>query len=124
MQETAARIARIIREVPGAADVKVEQTEGLPVMDIVIDRGAIARYGLNVSDVQDVVATAIGGREAGLLFEGDRRFDIVVRLPDRIRRDMSAIENLPIPLPRNADKTDANRLASLSGEARGVDVNF
>lgn len=73
MEPTAQAIAGILRDVKGAADVKVEQTKGLPVMNIEIDRSAISRYGLNVADVQDVVAIAIGGREAGLVFQGDRR---------------------------------------------------
>ncbi len=103
MQDTATQIAHIIESVPGAADVRVEQTEGLPVMEIEIDRSAIARYGLSMAEVQDVVAVAIGGREAGLVFEGDRRFDIVVRLPDDLRRSLRAIEELPIPLPRASD---------------------
>jgi heavy metal efflux system protein len=99
LQATAQGVARILRDIPGAADIKVEQTAGLPVMNIDIDRAAIARYGLNVADVQDVVAIAVGGREAGLVFEGDRRFDLVVRLPDTLRRDLSALRQLPVPLP-------------------------
>ena len=68
-------------------------------MSVDVDRAAIARYGLSVADVQDVVAIAVGGREAGQVFEGDRRFDLVVRLPDAIPRATShALENLPIPL--------------------------
>jgi cobalt-zinc-cadmium resistance protein CzcA len=103
MQRAGQEIARILQGIAGAADVKVEQTSGLPVMNVDIDRAAIARYGLNVADVQDVVAVAIGGRQAGLVFQGDRRFDLVVRLPDAIRRDLPALENLPIPLPRTED---------------------
>jgi len=99
MQATAQKIAASLQNVPGAADVKVEQTEGLPMMNVEIDRAAIARYGLNVSDVQDVIAAAIGGREAGQVFEGDRRFDLVVRLPENLRNNLSELENLPIPLP-------------------------
>jgi cobalt-zinc-cadmium resistance protein CzcA len=68
-------------------------------MTVEIDRSAIARYGLSVSDVQDVVAAAMGGREAGIVFEGDRRFDLFVRLPDDLRGQLSTLENLPIPLP-------------------------
>ncbi|MBI5434003.1 MAG: CusA/CzcA family heavy metal efflux RND transporter [Planctomycetes bacterium] len=101
MQATAAEIADVLRAIPGAADVKVEQTKGLPVMNVEIDRAAIARYGLSMADVQEVVAVAIGGREAGQVFEGDRRFDLVVRLPDELRRDLAALESLPIPLPRS-----------------------
>ncbi len=106
MQRTAQEIARVLRRTPGAADVKVEQTTGLPVMNVVIDRSAIARYGLSMADVQDVVAVAVGGREAGLVFEGDRRFELVVRLPEELRRDPSALENLPIPLPREESLDD------------------
>ncbi len=99
MEGVAQRIAGVLRQIPGAADIRVEQTTGLPVMDVRIDRAAIARVGLGVSDVQDVVAAAIGGRQAGLVFEGDRRFDLVVRLPDAVREDIHRLEDLPIPLP-------------------------
>src|SRR5699024_2147639 len=85
LNATAAEISRALQSVAGAADVKVEQTTGLPVLTVDIDREAIARYGLNISDVQDVIAVAMGGRESGLVFEGDRRFDLVVRMPDEIR---------------------------------------
>ncbi len=124
MNRTAQEIARVIGSVAGATDVKVEQTEGLPVMDVEIDRAAIARYGLNVADVQSVVATAVGGRGAGVVFEGDRRFDIIVRLPDEIRRDLAAIENLPIPLPRTEDVGEARRVASLTAVPAPSDVGF
>jgi cobalt-zinc-cadmium resistance protein CzcA len=107
MVPTANAIAAALQSTPGAADVKVEQTEGLPVMNIVIDRAAIARYGLNVADVQDVIAVAIGGREAGEVFQGDRRFDLVVRLPDEVRRDIYGLANLPIPLPPGETETPA-----------------
>jgi cobalt-zinc-cadmium resistance protein CzcA len=99
MVPTANAIAKVLTETSGSADVKVEQTEGLPIMDISVDRDAIARYGLNMADVQEVIAIAIGGREAGEVFQGDRRFDLIVRLPDEVRRDIDGLENLPIPLP-------------------------
>jgi cobalt-zinc-cadmium resistance protein CzcA len=98
MQTTANAIARVLRNVPGAADVKVEQTEGLPALRITTDRKAIARYGLDVADIQNIVAVAVGGRQAGLVFESDRRFDLMVRLPESLRADMAALRNLPIPL--------------------------
>ena len=98
MLTTANRIARVIRDVPGATDVKVEQVAGLPTLAVDIDRGAVARYGLDLSDVQDVVRTALGGAPAGELFEGDRRFPIVVRLPQKSRGDMASLEWLPIPV--------------------------
>jgi heavy metal efflux system protein len=95
----AQQIARIVAATPGAEDVRVEQIAGLPVVSVDVNRSAIARYGLSVSDVQDVVSIAVGGRDAGQLFEGDRRFDIVVRLPEPFRRDIRALRSLPIPLP-------------------------
>jgi heavy metal efflux system protein len=101
MQPTAEAIARVLQGIPGAADVKVEQTEGLPVMEIDINRTAIARYGLDVADVHDVIAAAVGGREAGQVYEGDRRFDIVVRLSDSVRQDLSKVQAVPIPLPKH-----------------------
>jgi heavy metal efflux system protein len=113
MQRTAQLIASALRLVPGAADVKTEQTRGLPVMNVQIDRAATARHGLSMADVQDVVAIAVGGREAGEVFEGDRRFDLVVRLPDDVRRDLAALEDLPIPLPEEKDAGDGRaRFAS------------
>lgn len=96
---TANKIASVLRGVPGAADVKVEQTTGLPMLDVKLDKQAISRYGLNITDVLDVVSIAIGGRESGLIFQGDRRFNIVVRLPDRLRDDLASLENLPVPVP-------------------------
>ncbi|WP_332856620.1 CusA/CzcA family heavy metal efflux RND transporter [Duganella sp. S19_KUP01_CR8] len=98
--ETAARIAASLGKVDGATEVKIEQTSGLPVLTVQIDRGKTARYGLNVGDVQQTIATAIGGQQAGTMFEGDRRFDIVVRLPDALRSDLDVMRRLPVPLPR------------------------
>ena len=116
MQRTADQVLEVLRSIDGAADAKVEQTTGLPVMTIDIDRAAIARYGLNIADVQDVVAVAIGGREAGLVFEGDRRFDLVVRLPDSLRARPETLETLPIPLPTLDDgETLGSRLVGLRG---------
>jgi heavy metal efflux system protein len=91
--------AAVLQRVPGSSEVKVEQTTGLPVLTVRIDRQKAARYGLNMTDVQDVVAGAIGGTTAGTLFEGDRRFDIVVRLPESLRTDLEAMKRLPIAMP-------------------------
>ena len=99
MEHAAHQIADVLAQVPGAADVQVEQTTGLPMLTLEIDRGRIARHGLNVSDIQDALAIAVGGREAGQLFEGDRRFDILVRLPEALRTDLQAIRQIPIRLP-------------------------
>tara|TARA_A100000171_G_scaffold37658_2_gene36764 strand:+ start:3581 stop:6757 length:3177 start_codon:yes stop_codon:yes gene_type:complete len=92
-------IAAVMQTIPGASDVKVEQVSGLSVLTIDIDREKISRYGLNVSDVQEVVSIAFGGEEAGTLYDGDRRFPIVVRLPENLRGEVDFVRNLPIPLP-------------------------
>jgi cobalt-zinc-cadmium resistance protein CzcA len=113
MRETAAAIGRILQNIPGAADVRVEQTAGLPVMQVRIDRATAARYGLNVADVQDVVAIAVGGREAGLVFEGDRRFPLMVRLPEDLRRNDDRLLALPIPLPHQENGEAPTRVAAL-----------
>ena len=94
-----AEIEAIVKATPGAADVSLEQATGLPVLSIHPDRVALARYGLNVADVQSVIRTAMGGENAGQVFEGDRRFDIVVRLPESLRTNLDQLVRLPIPLP-------------------------
>lgn len=103
MSAAAGRIAAVLRTIDGAADVKVEQTAGFPTLDVAFDRDAIARYGLTLEEVTDTVATAMGGRDAGLVFEGDRRFDVVVRLPDAVRDDLDAVGALPVMLPETAE---------------------
>lgn len=103
LEKTATQLMQTLKTVNGAADVKMEQTSGLPMLEIKPDKTAIARYGLNISDVMDVLSIAIGGREAGLVFQGDRRFDIIVRLPDGLRQDLKVLENLPILLPADDD---------------------
>ncbi|HNP34358.1 MAG TPA: CusA/CzcA family heavy metal efflux RND transporter [Woeseiaceae bacterium] len=87
-----------IGQVPGAVDIVVEQTTGLPVLTILPNREALARYSLSMAEVQDFVATALGGTKAGQLYEGDRRVDIVVRLPERLRGDPDQLLDLPVPL--------------------------
>ncbi|MGZ9668919.1 CusA/CzcA family heavy metal efflux RND transporter [Pseudomonas sp. GNP014] len=99
LNATAAKIAAAMQKVSGASEVKVEQTTGLPVLTINIDRDKAARYGLNVGDVQDTIAVAVGGRQAGTLYEGDRRFDMVVRLSDAMRKDIDGLAALLIPVP-------------------------
>ncbi len=91
-------IENAINQVAGAADIVVEQTTGLPLLTIIPDREAIARYSLNLSDVQDLIATALGGANAGQLYEGDRRFDIVVRLSEPLRSNPDTLLDLPVPL--------------------------
>jgi cobalt-zinc-cadmium resistance protein CzcA len=105
-------IAKVLEGVQGAADVKVEQVTGLPMLSINLDRSKLARFGINIAQAQEVISTAIGGANAGELFEGDKRFQIVVRLPENIRSDIDALASLPIPLPERKD-LDSNRPVSL-----------
>lgn len=119
--DTLVRVARevetVIATVPGAADVKSEQATGLPLLSIAPDRRALAGYGLNPGDVQDTVATAIGGEVAGQLFEGDRRFDIVVRLPEALRSDPARLADLPIPLRDSGNADESSRDATWAAGA-------
>jgi len=108
LNKSAAEVAEVLQAIPGASEVKVEQTTGLPVLTVNIDRARAARYGLSLADVQDTLTIAIGGREAGTFFQGDRRFDIVVRLPEAVRESIPALRKLPIALP----KTDARAQTS------------
>jgi len=99
LHETGGKISKILEKIQGASDVKVEQVTGLPVLTIQMNRKEMSRYGLNVSDVQDVIEIAIGGKSAGKVFEGDRRFELLVRLPENMRSNIEALKRLPIPLP-------------------------
>ncbi|UXY17318.1 CusA/CzcA family heavy metal efflux RND transporter [Chitiniphilus purpureus] len=106
-------VAGALRNIPGAADVKVEQVTGLPLLTVEIDRTRLARYGLSMQAVQDVVEAAVGGKAAGVLFEGDRRFDIMVRLPESMRGDVEAVRRLPIPLPEGAGFVPLSEVADV-----------
>lgn len=110
------QVASVLQTVPGAADVKVEQTEGFPTLDVQFDRDAIARYGLTLQEVSDTVAAALGGREAGIVFEGDRRFDVVVRMPNVVRDDLAAIGALPVKVENGSGglTVPLSQLASFS----------
>ena len=99
MSRVGDQIARILHSVPGAADVRVEPTGGFPTLDLQFDRAAISAAGLTIDEVTSAVSTALGGTEAGQIFEGDRRFSIVVRLDDRLRNNLDAVGALPIILP-------------------------
>jgi cobalt-zinc-cadmium resistance protein CzcA len=103
MGAAARQIVTVLQSIPGAADVKAEQTAGSPTLDVRFDRAAIARYGLTVEDVADTVAAAMGGREAGMLFEGDRRFEVTVRVPETTRQDLDALAALPVLLPQETN---------------------
>lgn len=109
------KIAAVVGSVPGAADVKVEQIVGLPMLTMRIKRAVLSRYGLNVFDVQTVVETALSGKEAGAVFEGDKRFDLVVRLPESTRNNIDKLKRLPIRLP--AAHTDMSK-RNQDGKAR------
>ncbi|MDQ1921519.1 efflux RND transporter permease subunit [Massilia pseudoviolaceinigra] len=147
MGRSADQIAAVLETIPGAADVKVEQTTGLPMLTIRIDRARTARVGVNVGDVQQTIATAIGGATAGSLFEGDRRVDIVVRLPEALRADLDAIRRLPIrvavregnqpaayvplgdvaqldmsPGPNQVSRENGKRLVVVTANVRGRDI--
>ena len=97
--EVGQAVEGVVGAIPGAQDVAVEQVTGLPVLQITPDRAALSRLGLSIDDVQSVVSTSIGGVVAGQVFEGDRRFDVVVRMPETLRQDTDAIGRLQIPLP-------------------------
>ena len=124
LMQYAAQIAEELRQVPGAADIKIEQLAGMPMITIDIDRAAVARYGLNVQDVQEVVEIALGGVAAGQVLEGDRRFELVVRMPEELRGDIGGIGKLPIPLPRREPESYAaltsHNLQSLRGQRADV----
>lgn len=102
MAQTAGEMVRILQSIPGAGSVKADQVGGAPTLDVKLDRAAIARYGLTVREVADTVSAALGGRESGLLYEGDRRFDITVRVPEATRINLDEIQALPVLLPSEA----------------------
>ena len=102
LNDVAAKEAAILEKTAGAAEVKVEQTAGLPMLTIDIDRGKIASYGNSLADVQQTVATAINGKSAGPVFQGDRRFNLVVRLPENVRSDLDALRRLAGALPKSS----------------------
>ncbi len=120
MTSTADSIALALAGVAGAADVKVEQTTGLPMLTINIDREKAARLGVSVGEVQELAAAAVGGAKAGVLFEGDRQFDIVVRLPDALRADLDAIRQLPLRVASRSD-TQAAQFVRL-GDVAELDM--
>ena len=116
------QISSVLEGIPGAADVKVEQITGLPMLSVKLDRKKISRYGLNVGEVQDLIEVAIGGKQAGQVFEGDRRFDLIVRLPERTRTDTEALKRLPIPLTMNGREGTAKNGYITLGEVASFEV--
>ena len=99
MTQSANEMVRVLQGIPGAASVKADQVGGAPTLDVKLDRAAIARLGLTVRDVSDTIAAGLGGRESGLVYEGDRRFDVTVRVPDATRANLDDIRSLPVLLP-------------------------
>ena len=99
LSKLAQQVSAKLSAVAGAADVRAEQTEGAPTFDIRIDRDAASRFGVSVEEIADTVSAALGGREAGQVFQGDRRFDVVLRLPDAQRDDVDSLGVIPVILP-------------------------
>ncbi|HET9639570.1 MAG TPA: CusA/CzcA family heavy metal efflux RND transporter [Allosphingosinicella sp.] len=123
LERVAARIGSIVGRIEGASDLRVEQTAGFPTLDVQFNRDAIARYGMSMTEVSDTVAAALGGRESGLVFEGDRRFDIVVRLDDRSRDDLEAVGALPVMLPEGVGVRQSVPLSQLASFQVSEGVN-
>lgn len=121
--KTAQEIEAVVKKVDGSADVSMEQASGLPTLSIIPDRERLDLYGLNISDVQDVVQVAMGGRLAGQIFEGDRRFDLVVRLPEYLRTDIKSLEMLPIPL-QSAEQDGVDKTPDYVPLKEVADLNF
>lgn len=118
MNDSAEAISKVLSSIQGGEDVKVEQTTGLPILTVNIDRQKIARLGVSVADVQEAIYISMHGREVGTLFQGDRRFDIVVRLPDDIRADLESLKRLPVKI------TNKNELVVYLqlGEVAEIDI--
>jgi cobalt-zinc-cadmium resistance protein CzcA len=119
MRRTAERIRAVLADVPGAADLKVEAVEGAPVLSVDVKREELARYGLSVADVHETAPIAVGGRAAGQIYQGDRRFDVVVRLDDVLRQDPAALAALPIPLSH--EDVPIDRVALRADDVRRFD---
>ena len=113
MLASANDILKVLETLEGVADARVEQVTGLPMLSVIPKRAVLAAYGLSVSDLQDVVTTAIAGESAGLLFEGDRRFELVVRLPERLRQNPAELERLPIPMTQAPGYIPLSEVADL-----------
>ncbi|MFB0904852.1 MAG: CusA/CzcA family heavy metal efflux RND transporter [Nonlabens sp.] len=115
-------IGALIKNVPGAADVSVEKTVGLPEMNVRYDRAKIARYGLNIQDLNDMVSMGFAGKKAGSVFEGEKRFDLVVRLDKEKRQDIANLKNLYIELPAGG-KIPLSELAEISYEKGAAKIS-
>ncbi|SIR39133.1 cobalt-zinc-cadmium resistance protein CzcA [Shewanella morhuae] len=119
---TANAISGVINSIDGAADTSVEQVTGLPMLSIIPKRMALSRYGLNVQMLQDLVATSIGGETVGQVYQGDRRFELVVRLPEALRLDIENLQYLPVPLP-NGGYVPLNEVATLENKPAPAQIS-
>lgn len=108
-----AEIRELIENVEGAADISIEKIDGLPEMNVAFNRTKIARYGLSIQEVNDMVAMGFAGRTVGSVFEGEKRFDLVVRLNEENRRDIDDVRNLYIDVP-NGEKVPLHELATIT----------
>ena len=142
LQKSAAEILEVLEKIPGAADARMEQVTGLPMLTITPKRRQLAAYGLTMTEVQDFIAAAIAGETAGLIYEGDRRFELVVRLPENLRTDLRALERLPVPIvgepsfvplyeiasvdlataPNQISRENGKRLVIVTANVRGRDL--
>jgi heavy metal efflux system protein len=120
----AGHVQSVLQTIPGAADVKTEQVTGLPMLTVKLNRSALARYGISVADVQEIVEIAVGGKDAGHVFEGDRRFEIVVRLPEHLRIDLEAIKALPIPVPDSQAQAQAATVRAMWANSPLAQVRY
>jgi cobalt-zinc-cadmium resistance protein CzcA len=111
--KSANAIREVLEKIAGASDIQVEQVTGLPMLSIHPKRVELARYGLNVSQLQDALSTAIGGQNAGVIYEGDRRFNMVIRLPEHVRQNVNRLSELPISLP-NGEYVPLSEVAVLN----------
>ena len=116
LQKLGSQIGQILMKMKGSNDLRIEQASGQNYLNIKIDRDAIARYGINVSDVNEVIETAIGGKQASTVYEGERRFPLMLRYPDFYRNKIDAIENIILQykigdfIDDHNPKTIANKL--------------
>jgi cobalt-zinc-cadmium resistance protein CzcA len=122
----AEQVETVVSKIPGAADVGTEQVTGLPMLSVIPDRERLSNYGLDVAAVQETLRIAMGGITVGKVFEGDRRFDLVVRLPEDLRVDLETLKGLPITLPRDANReveSDADALGIASSQPHTIPLN-
>ncbi len=122
LKSKADEIASLLRELPGAQDVEVEQVDQVPMLQIAIDREAISRHGLAVDDVQHVIGTTLGGEPVGQILEGDRRFNLTVRMPQTIRDDVQAIKRIPIETP-DGGSVPLSSLAHITEESAPAQIS-